>query len=118
MAIAVKFRAEWENPHSKGVRQMNSDCRLSANDIIKVLEAHGVLPESTLLDEIQGLLSLYDDILRKRLGDIPVSFNRKKALLALLEEGLMQEGFIPNNQPKQFEIPEIEELLKKVRLKS
>jgi hypothetical protein len=31
--------------------------------------------------------------------------SKKKALLAILEEGLMQEGFIPNTHERKFELP-------------
>jgi len=84
---------------------MDADLKPTDSDIIKVLEAHGLLPEGRLLDEIRGLASLYADLIQKRLGEIPVSVNRQKALLAVIEEGLMQEGIIPNNQKKQFELP-------------
>ncbi|MGD0282108.1 MAG: hypothetical protein ABSB95_07080 [Dissulfurispiraceae bacterium] len=75
------------------------------NDVWTVLEAHGLLPEGSLLDEALGLTSLYADLIRQFLGELPASVNRQKALLAIIEEGLMQDGIIPNSHKKQFEMP-------------
>ncbi|MFZ5996818.1 MAG: hypothetical protein ACOYW7_04950 [Nitrospirota bacterium] len=84
---------------------MDTDGRPSDRDIVEVLEAHDILPDDRMLDEVRGLISLYADLIQKRLSEIPVSVNRQKAMLAILEEGLMQEGIIPNNHEKQFEVP-------------
>jgi len=84
---------------------MDADGKPNDSDIIKVLEAHCLLTDDRMLDEVRGLISLYADLIQKRLGELPVSVNRQKAILDLLEEGLMQEGIIPNSHKKQFEMP-------------
>jgi hypothetical protein len=71
----------------------------------KVLEAHHLIPSGPLLEEALGLVSLYEDRLRKRLEELPSSVNSKKALMAFLEEGFMQEGIIPNSHKRIFEMP-------------
>jgi hypothetical protein len=81
----------------------------SENDVRTVLEAHGLLPEGPLLDEALGLTSLYADLIRQLLGELPASVNRQKALLAIIEEGLMEDGIIPNKDEKKFDMPFIEE---------
>ena len=75
------------------------------NDVKEVLEAHELIPSGPLLEEALGLVSLYEDRLRKRLEELPSSVNRKKAIMAFLEEGFMQEGLIPNNHKNIFEMP-------------
>jgi len=84
---------------------MESDSTPSESDIVVVMEAHGLLPEGPLLDEALELASLYADLIQERLGELPVSVNRRKAMLAIIEEGLMQEGIIPNSHIRQFELP-------------
>lgn len=84
---------------------MEADWKPSDNDVKTVLEAHSLLPEGPLLDEALGLVSLYADRIRELLGEFPASANRQKAILAILEEGLMQEGIIPNSHKRQFEMP-------------
>jgi len=88
---------------------MDSDYKPSESDVKTVMEAHGLLPEGPLLDEVLGLASLYADKIRQLLGKLPDSVNREKAALAIIEEGLMQEGVIPNSHEKKFDMPFIEE---------
>jgi hypothetical protein len=75
------------------------------DDVKTVLETHGVLPEGPMLDEALKVVSLYSDRIQQLLSEIPESVDKHKALLAILEEGLMQEGFIPNNHERKFEAP-------------
>ena len=84
---------------------MSEDCNPSESYVKTVLEAHGLLPEGPLLEEALGLVSLYADRILQRLGDFPASVNKHKALLAILEEGLTQEGIIPNRDEKKFQMP-------------
>lgn len=84
---------------------MDSDWKPDDSDVKTVLEAHGLLPEGELLDEALGLGSLYADRIRRLLGELPASVDRKKAILAIIEEGLMQEGLIPNNHERKFLMP-------------
>jgi hypothetical protein len=84
---------------------MDSDWKPDENDVKEVLEAHGLIPSGPLLEEALGLVSLYENRLRKRLEELPSSVNSKKALMAFLEEGFMQEGLIPNNHKNIFEMP-------------
>ena len=74
-------------------------------DVKTVLEAHGVLPECPMFDEALKVVSLYSDRIRELLSKYSDPVIKKKALLAILEEGLMQEGFIPNTHERQFELP-------------
>ena len=74
-------------------------------DVKTILEAHGLLPEGRTLEEALKVVSLYSDRVQEILSGLPESVDRHKALLAILEEGLMQEGFIPNNHERQFEAP-------------
>ena len=90
---------------------MDSDYKPSESDTKTVMEAHGLLPEGPLLDEALGLASLYADTIRQILGELPHSVNRERAVLAIIEEGLMQEGIIPNSHEKRFDMPFIEERL-------
>ena len=81
------------------------------NDAKVVLEAHGLLPKGPLLDEALGLTALYADIIRQVLEKLPDSANREKAVLAIIEEGLMEDGIIPSKHEKKFETAFLEELL-------
>ena len=90
---------------------MDSDYKPSESDVKTVMEAHGLLPEGPLLDEALGLASLYADIIRQVLEELPDSVNRRKAVLAIIEEGLMEDGIIPNSREKKFDMPFIEEHL-------
>ena len=85
---------------------MDSDWKPDDNDVKEVLEAHGLIPSGPLLEEALGLVSLYENRLRKRLDELPSSVNRRKALMAFLEEGFMQEGIIPNSHKNLFEMPD------------
>ncbi len=82
-----------------------SDQIAADKDVKTVLEAHGLLPEGPMLDEALKVVSLYSDRIQQILSELPESVDKHKALLAILEEGLMQEGFIPNNQERKFEAP-------------
>jgi hypothetical protein len=75
------------------------------NDVKTILEAHGLLPEGPMLDEVMKVIALYSDRIQQVLSEFPESVDKHKALLAILEEGLMQEGFIPNNHERKFEAP-------------
>ena len=88
---------------------MDSDYEVSESDVKTVMEGHGLLTEGPILDEALGLASLYADKIRQLLGELPDSVSREKAVLAIIEEGLVQEGFIPSGQAKKFEMPVIEE---------
>jgi hypothetical protein len=85
----------------------------SENDVRTVLEAHGLLPEGPLLDEALGLTSLYADRIRQLLVELHASVKRQTAVLAIIEEGLMQDGIIPNKHEKKFEMAFLEEILKR-----
>jgi len=85
--------------------KMNEDWDPSDSDVKTVLEAHGLLPEGPLLEEALGIVSLYADRIRQLLGDFPAFADKQKALLAILEEGLMQEGIIPNKHERKFQMP-------------
>jgi hypothetical protein len=88
---------------------MDADWKPSDNDVKVVLEAHDLLPEGPLLDEALGLTSLYADRIRQVLEKLPETVNRQKAILAIIEEGLMQDGIIPNSHEKKFDMAFIEE---------
>jgi hypothetical protein len=90
---------------------MDSDYRLRESDTKTVMEAHGLLPEGPLLDEALGLASLYADTIRQILGELPKSVNRERAVLAIIEEGLMEDGIIPDSNEKKFDMPFLEERL-------
>ena len=85
---------------------MDSDWKPDDNDVKEVLEAHELIPSGPMLEEALGLVSLYEDRIRKRLEELPSSVNIKKALMAFLEEGFMQEGLIPNSHKNLFEMPD------------
>jgi hypothetical protein len=90
---------------------MDSDYKPIESDVKTVMEAHGLLPEGPLLDEALGLTSLYADIIRQVLEKLPDSVNRGNAVLAIIEEGLMEDGIIPNTHEKKFKMAFLEELL-------
>ncbi len=83
---------------------MEKDLAPNENDIKTVLEAHSLLPEGPLLDEALGVAELYADRIQLRLSEFPATVDKRKALLAILEEGLMQEGLIPNTHEKIFKV--------------
>lgn len=91
--------------------QVDSDYKPSENDVKRVMEAHGLVPEGPLLDEALELTSLYADTIRQVLGKFPDSVDRGKAVLSIIEEGLMEDGIIPNKEEKKFETAFLEELL-------
>lgn len=84
---------------------MDEDWTPGDSDVKTVLEAHSLLPEGPLLEEALGLASLYADRIRQSLENFHASASRQKALLAILEEGLMQEGIIPNRDERKFKVP-------------
>ncbi len=84
---------------------MDKDWKPGDGDVKMVMEAHGLLPEGPLLDEALGVASLYADRILQLLSELPASVNRQKALLAILEEGFMQEGIIPNSHQRIFVMP-------------
>jgi len=88
---------------------MDADWKPSDNDVKVVLEAHDLLPEGPLLDEALGLTLLYADLIQKYLDKLPVSVDRQKAILAIIEEGLMEDGIIPNSHEKKFDMAFVEE---------
>jgi hypothetical protein len=85
--------------------KMNAEWKPSEKDVRTVFEAHGLLPEGPLLEEALGLGSLYADLIQQLLGELPGSADREKAILAIIEEGLMQEGIIPNSHDRKFPMP-------------
>ncbi len=91
--------------------QIDADYEPSESDVKTVMEAHGLLPEGPLLDEALKLTSLYGDTIRRALKELPDSVKREQAILAIIEEGLMEDGIIPNKNEKKFQIPSLEELL-------
>jgi hypothetical protein len=74
-------------------------------DVKTVLEAHGLLPEGPMLDEALKVVVLYSERIQDLLLKYPDPIRKKKAILAILEEGFMQEGFIPNSHERKFELP-------------
>jgi hypothetical protein len=91
--------------HVADVEEEEMDADWKPSDVKTVLEAHGLLPEGPLFDEAMGLSSLYADRIRQLLSELPASVSRQKAILAILEEGLMQEGIIPSKHGRKFAIP-------------
>jgi hypothetical protein len=85
--------------------KMSTQLTPTDKDVKTVLEAHDLLPEGPMLDEALKVVSLYSDRIQKVLSEFPETVDRHKALLAILEEGLMQEGFIPSKQGRKFEAP-------------
>jgi hypothetical protein len=86
-------------------KEMDAEGKPSESDVITVLEAHDLLPEGPLLEEALGLTSLYAERIGELLGELPASASRQKAVLAILEEGPMQEGIIPNSHKRIFVMP-------------
>ena len=84
---------------------MSNQLTPSDKDVKTVLEAHGILPEGPMFDEAMKVVSLYSDRIQDLLSKYSDPVSKKKALLAILEEGLMQEGFIPNTHERKFETP-------------
>ncbi len=82
---------------------MDKESMPDDDDIKTVLEAHGLLPEGDLLDNALGVVRLYSDRIDQLLSQVPAG-QKRKALLAILEEGLMQEGLIPNNHERMFKM--------------
>jgi len=82
---------------------MNNELIPDDKDVKTVLEAHGVLPEGPMFDDALKVVSLYADRIQELLSKYSDPASKKKALLAILEEGLMQEGFIPNTHERKFE---------------
>jgi hypothetical protein len=91
--------------------QKDSDYKPSESDVKTVMEAHDLLAEGPLLYEALELTSLYADTIRQVLDLLPDSVNRGKAVLSIIEEGLMEDGIIPNTHGKKFEMVFLEELL-------
>jgi hypothetical protein len=73
-------------------------------DVKVVLDAHGVLPEGPMFEEALKVVALYAVRIQELLSKSE-SADKHKVLLAILEEGLMQEGFIPNTHERKFEMP-------------
>jgi hypothetical protein len=84
---------------------MSNELTPGEKDVKTVMEAHGVLPDGPMFDEAMKVVSLYNDRIQELLSKYADPASRKKALLAILEEGLMQEGFIPNTHEWKFELP-------------
>lgn len=82
-----------------------SDLIADEKEVKTVMEAHGVLPDGPMFDEALKVVSLYSDRIQELLSKYSDPASKKKALLAILEEGLMQEGFIPNTHERKFELP-------------
>jgi hypothetical protein len=91
--------------------QIDPDYKPSERDVKTIMEAHGLVPEGQLLDEALELTFLYADTIRQVLEKLPDSGNREKVVLAIIEEGLMEDGVIPNKDEKKFEMAFLEELL-------
>jgi hypothetical protein len=91
--------------------QIDPDFNPSESDVKTVMIAHELLAEGPLLDEALELTSLYADTIRQVLEKLPDSVNRGKAVLAIIEEGLMEDGIIPNTHEKKFEMAFLEEFL-------
>lgn len=90
---------------------VDPDYKPSESDVKTVMEAHGLLPEGPLLEEALGLTLLYVDIIRQVLEKFPDSVDRRKAVLSVIEEGLMEDGIIPSKNKKKFETAFLEGLL-------
>ena len=91
--------------------QIDSDYKPNENDVKRVMEAHDLVPEGQLLDGALELTSLYADTIRQVLEKFPDSVDRGKAVLSIIEEGLMEDGIIPSKDEKKFELAFLEELL-------
>ena len=81
---------------------MNKERTPDEDDIKTVLEAHGLLAEGTLLDDALGVADLYADRIKLRLSEFPAAVDKRKTLMAILEEGLMQEGLTPNSHDERI----------------
>jgi hypothetical protein len=84
---------------------MSNQLSPDEKDVKAVMEAHGVLPDGPMFDEALKVVALYSDRIQELLSKFADPASKKKALLAILEEGLMQEGFIPNTHERKFELP-------------
>jgi hypothetical protein len=84
---------------------MSNELNPGEKDVKTVMEAHGVLPDGPMFDEALKVVALYSDRVQELLSKYSDPVIKKKALLAILEEGLMQEGFIPNTHDRKFELP-------------
>lgn len=84
---------------------MSNELIPTDKDVMTVVEAHGVLPAGPMFDEAMKVVVLYSDRIQDLLSKFSDPASKKKALLAILEEGLMQEGFIPNTHERKFELP-------------
>lgn len=84
---------------------MSNELNPGEKDVKTVMEAHGVLPDGPMFDEALNVVALYSDRIQELLSKYSDPVSKKKALLAILEEGLMQEGFIPNTHGRKFELP-------------
>jgi len=84
---------------------MSNQLTPGEEDVKIVMELHGVLPEGPMFDEALKVVSLYADRIQELLSKYSDPVSKKKALIAILEEGLMQEGFIPNTHERKFELP-------------
>jgi hypothetical protein len=84
---------------------MSNQLTPGEEDVKTVMEAHGILPDGPMFDEALKVVALYADRIQELLSKFSEPVIKKKALLAILEEGLMQEGFIPNTHARKFELP-------------
>ncbi len=84
---------------------MNTEWKPYENDIKTVLEAHDMLPEGDLLAQALDAAALYVEQIQQVLSEFPPSVDKRAALMAILEEGLMQEGLIPDNHERIFKTP-------------
>ncbi len=84
---------------------MSNQLSPDENDVKAVMEPHGVLPDGPMFDEAMKVVALYSDRIQELLSKYSDPVIKQKALLAIIEEGLMQEGFIPNTHERKFELP-------------
>jgi hypothetical protein len=84
---------------------MSNQLTPGEKDVKTVLEAHGVLPDGPMFDEAMKVVALYAARIQELLSKYADPAGQQIALLAILEEGLMQEGFIPNTHERKFELP-------------
>ncbi len=84
---------------------MNADLKPNDSDVKVVFEEHGLLPDGPLFEEALELLSLYEERIGQLLGPFTAPTDKQKAILAILEEGFMQEGIIPNRHGRKFQMP-------------
>jgi hypothetical protein len=76
---------------------METAYRRNDIDVKRVLEAPGLLPEGTLLDEALEIVSLYADLIQKHLGGLPVSINSATSL-AIANGGTGVNTYVRNTQ--------------------